>query len=158
MTSSGEQIRRREFLASVGAPTLLGVTGCLSYFDSSLKLAGVSVANLTEVPRTVHVRVRDGSEEVHSSVHEVLPSEETRPGNYVIDEQVYVDCTWPSDRGHYVVEARLDQTDWESYDLAEKRDGDCYLATVMVREEEDLPGERRMYMFGQPICDREMPE
>lgn len=54
------------------------------------------------------------------------------------------------------MEVRLDDTDWESLDLTEWGDDDCYPATVFVREEEDV-AEGRMYMFGQAVCDRDLP-
>ncbi|ELY52519.1 hypothetical protein [Natronolimnohabitans innermongolicus] len=119
-------MNRRELVSAIGAGTAAGMAGCTALFeeDAAVELLRVGVINWTDEATAVQVRVILGEAVVEEVTYEFEPEDSGR----------VLDCTWPSDPGHFVVAARLDADDeWEERDVTDP-DESCAAVHVMVHQ------------------------
>ncbi|WP_207592423.1 hypothetical protein [Halomontanus rarus] len=119
-------MKRREIISMTGTGAIVGLGGCTSVFseDRTVELLMVGVINWTDVKTTVQVRVDLDGEAVHEDMVELRPE----------DDGHILDCAWPSEPGHFVVSARLENDEeWEERDVTDP-DADCAGAYVMIED------------------------
>lgn len=99
--------------------------GCLEAVDPrrpEIELRQFSIANWTEEPARIDVRVERDGETVHEATYELEPRRDRVLGGATID------CSWGDTRGDYTLFAREDGGEWVSASLSEATGG--FLETV----------------------------
>ncbi|KTG11096.1 hypothetical protein AUR64_05130 [Haloprofundus marisrubri] len=144
-------MNRRALLSSVGFLGASSLAGCLDRFplSRSTTLGRLTVSNHDgDAGHSFGLRVVRDGEVVHESSHAVDRMEGDQiPGSVA-------DCTWNPVAGRYVVSARVDEGDWNEFDLLKQveKSPDCVVASVHYE-----PGpntDQPVYVLVRADCDR----
>lgn len=141
-------MNRRQFLAS-GVTGSMVVTGCLGNDDSTIRLAGLRVANFLDEPIAVDVAVqRDDS----TVLAEELTLGAAADGAGSTSVRRPIACTWGQEVGAFVIDARVNGGEWASVEIAN------HLATVPEEFRDVVAVELEVYraeeiVFNPKGCD-----
>ena len=128
-------MNRRQFLAASCAGTIVSISGCLSLFDSTVQLGGLSVVNYDNESKEIEIRVeRDGTTLRESTIE--LP--ETDDPTVSTAERKPVECTWDDDDGEYVIEASVSGGELNSFEVAENVEDDCVAVEIEVYQDDTV--------------------
>ncbi|WP_152423971.1 hypothetical protein [Natronorubrum tibetense] len=112
-------MNRRKFLTSSVIGSTVAAAGCVGNSESTVQLAGVQVANFMDEPIKVDVVVQKDGSTVQADGVELQAAED---GSGTTSERQPIECVWSDDDSEYVIEARLNNGDWESVATAEHLD------------------------------------
>lgn len=125
-------MNRREILSVLGTGSVVGFTGCISFFaeeDTTVELLGVRAVNWIDEPTAVDVRVAHEGEVVEEAMFELSEHGQSQ----------LLDCTWPAESGDVVVSARLeDDTEWKDREFTDP-EVECGKVLVMVDHPTEPP-------------------
>ena len=121
-------MKRRDVLAVFSTVTTTSLSGCaLLSNEPTTQLGGIIAANYTEREKKVRVKVFEDSVE-HQFTELNLPASSDNL------ERRYVECTWPSESGEFVIEAETGRKNIE-VDLTKEADdstGDCVVFGITL--------------------------
>lgn len=112
-------MNRRQFLASGLTGSIVAATGCIGNSESTVQLAGIRVANFMDEPITVDVVIQKDGSIVQSEEVELQAAQD---GSGTTSKMQPIECVWSDDDSEYVIDARLNDGDWESVEIAEHLD------------------------------------
>lgn len=144
-------MKRRTLLASfgtVGATTLAGCLDSLGFGESTTTLRQLTASNFdTSSEHTYDVRLERDGTVVHESTLTVEAAEES------ITPSQSVDCNWDAVPGSYTVSARVDDGEWQSFDVLEHYDTapECVMASVTYDFDSD--GTPHLWLSIHPRCE-----
>ncbi|TYL35930.1 hypothetical protein CV102_25310 [Natronococcus pandeyae] len=112
-------MNRRQFLTKSITVPVVAAAGCIGNFEPTVQLAGVRVANFMDEPIEVDVVVQKDGSTVQSEEVELQAVED---GSGTTSERYPIECAWSDADGEYVIEARLNDGDWVTSEIADNLD------------------------------------
>jgi hypothetical protein len=122
-------MRRRSILQKLGASATIPLAGCSVSLPISQKskLGRVGILNYDqENKHTFEIVVNKNQNEVHRSIHEL-----DRATDQFIPAKI-IECTWDYTNATYAISARVDDHQWNTWNLTERDTGSLECVAVDI--------------------------
>ncbi|GAB6877748.1 hypothetical protein JCM17823_00220 [Halorubrum gandharaense] len=123
-------MKRRTYLSIGVGGAVTGLSGCLSYFNPEVQIAGLEAGNETSQEQSIDFRVLDGDQQIQETEITLGPAEQSGE-NTERDDFTDIECEWDTEPRDFQLEARLDE-EWKTVDVPSEADTDCVYVGIVI--------------------------